>query len=207
MSDMLYMNVNTCNLDVLEHLQTTVSCLRHFDLVNSISPEYMHMTLLGVSKSVLKFWLKVSVTLHTNLNEVEDRIKQNEVPSEICREPRALADVKHWKGATILYFDFAVILDMFFNFCVASEYRAWILFYALPVLSGILEADYYQHFALVAVALWLLLQSTVSLEDIDKAESLIQEICSQFSVLYGKMYCMDGIMVRKCVCLAYMINK
>jgi len=61
------------------------------------------MALLGVSKSLLNFWLKESVALHTNLNEVEDRIKQIEVPSEICREPRALTEVKHWKGATALY--------------------------------------------------------------------------------------------------------
>lgn len=59
------------------------------------------MALLGVSKLVLNFWLKESVAMRANLNVVEERIKEIEVPSEICREPRALAEIKHWKGASI----------------------------------------------------------------------------------------------------------
>jgi len=61
------------------------------------------------------------------------------------------------------------------------------------VLSGILEADFYNHFALFSEALWLLLQSTVSHEDIEKAELLIQEFCSKFSILYGKLHYMNII--------------
>jgi len=29
----------------------------HFDVIRSVSPEYMHLALLGVSKSVLNLWM------------------------------------------------------------------------------------------------------------------------------------------------------
>ena len=77
---------------------TWLSCLRHFDLIKSTSPEYMHLALLGVSKLVLGLWLKQSTAMRANLNVIEERIKQIEVPTEICREPRGLSKVKHWKG-------------------------------------------------------------------------------------------------------------
>ena len=41
------------------------------------------------------------------------------------------------------------------------------------------------HYTLFSEALWLLLQSTVPLEDIEKAELLLQEFCLKFSALYG----------------------
>ena len=68
---------------------------------------------------------------------------------------------------------------------IVSEYRAWTLFYALPVLSGILEVNYFQHYMLFSEALWLLLQSTVPLKDIERAELFLQEFCLNVSALYG----------------------
>ena len=61
----------------------------------------MHLALLGVSKLILGLWLKQSTAMRANLNVIEKRIKQIEVPSEICREPRGLSEVKHWKGKHI----------------------------------------------------------------------------------------------------------
>ena len=68
---------------------------------------------------------------------------------------------------------------------LASEYRSWTLFYAVPVLQGILNEEYLQHFILYSEALWLLLQSTVSMDDINTAERLLQHFCFKFSVFYG----------------------
>jgi len=70
-------------------------------------------------------------------------------------------------------------------FFLASEYRAWTLLYCLPVLRGILDEEYLQHFVLFSEALWLLLQSVVSPEDITKAERMLQHFCFKFSAFYG----------------------
>ena len=61
----------------------------------------MHLALLGVSKLVLGLWLKQSTAMRANLNVIEKRIKQIEVPTEISREPRGINEVKHWKGKQV----------------------------------------------------------------------------------------------------------
>lgn len=67
----------------------------------------------------------------------------------------------------------------------ASEYRSWTLFYSVPVLKGVLDDKYLQHFAKFCEALWLLLQSTPTLEDVDEAEILLQSFCASFADYYG----------------------
>ena len=73
--------------------------------MKGVTPEYMHAALLGVSKLVLTMWMSDARSqgrfsdLHVNINKVEERIRQIEVPSEIRRRPRGISEVKHWKGA------------------------------------------------------------------------------------------------------------
>ena len=60
---------------------------------------------------------------------------------------------------------------------VASEHRSWVLYYAIPVLKGILNKDYLEHFVLFSEAIWLLLQSCISSSDVDKAEQMLHHFC------------------------------
>lgn len=59
------------------------------------------------------------------------------------------------------------------------------MFYAIPVLKEILRDDYFQHFVLYSEALWLLLQSAPSLENVTTAERLLQHFCLKFGAYYG----------------------
>ena len=77
------------------------------------------------------------------------------------------------------------VVMLLFHLYTASEYRSWALFYGLPVLKGVLDKDYLNHFALFSEALWLLLQSSPTFVDISKAEKLLQHFCFKFSVYYG----------------------
>ena len=78
-----------------------------------------------------------------------------------------------------------IIITLIISTYTASEYRSWVLFYGLPVLKGVLDKDYVNHFALFSEALWLLLQSSPTLVDISKAEKLLQHFCFKFSAYYG----------------------
>ena len=81
-----------------------LSCLRSFDLVNGMSPDYMHCVLLGVTKVLLKLWTDRTRSCNTihdmraDIPVIDERMKQITVPTEIRRKPRGVADVKHWKG-------------------------------------------------------------------------------------------------------------
>ena len=69
----------------------------------------------------------------------------------------------------------------------ASEFRSWTLwiYNGVAVLRGILQDNYYNHFFLFSEALWLLLQSTETLHDIDEAETLLNMFCQKFAAYYG----------------------
>lgn len=72
------------------------------------------------------------------------------------------------------------------NFSVsASEYRAWMLFYSVPVLYGILDESYLQHYILLAEAIWILLLDSISKEQLTHADKLLKLFCLQFAAFYG----------------------
>ena len=81
-----------------------LSCLRSFDLVNGMSPDYMHCALLGVTKVLLKLWTDRTRSrdtihdVHADIPVIDERMKRITVPTEIRRKPRGVGDVKHWKG-------------------------------------------------------------------------------------------------------------
>ena len=56
------------------------------------------------------------------------------------------------------------------------------MFYAVPMLNGILNDDRY---ILCSEALWLLLQSSISQTDINAANTYLQKFCADFAVYYG----------------------
>ena len=82
----------------------SLGCLKSFDLIKGMSPDYMHCALLGVSKMLLHLWTDTSRcrgtlhNLHADVALLDRRIKDIEVPSEIHRKPRGISDLKQWKG-------------------------------------------------------------------------------------------------------------
>ena len=80
-------------------------CLQHFNLVWGSSVEYMHCITLGVAKTLLSLWTvpaKSRGTLHDiqpDLQLIDKRIAQIQVPTEMGRRPRSIIDyLGDWKG-------------------------------------------------------------------------------------------------------------
>ena len=71
-------------------------------------------------------------------------------------------------------------------FSTASEYRAWILFYALPVLEGILPDVHLQHLALLVTSLHLLLGQNITTQQLTLCEHMLDEFYRNFEVIYGE---------------------
>ncbi|KAL5488809.1 hypothetical protein EMCRGX_G017810 [Ephydatia muelleri] len=59
------------------------------------------------------------------------------------------------------------------TFWKASEHRAWLLYYALPILMHILPPDYAMHLSLLITSLHILLGTSISKEDISKCRELL----------------------------------
>ena len=93
--------------------------------------DYMHAVLEGVAKRLLSTFLDSkyhNYRLGNVTKEIDRRMLAIKPPEEFRRSPRSVSTLKQWK---------------------ASEFRAWLLFYNIPVLGDLLPPDYSYHLSLL----------------------------------------------------------
>lgn len=147
----------------------------HIDITESVPVDYMHAALEGVTKALLSTYLdskfhtrRFYLGASSTTKEIDRRLNRIKPPQEFRRTPRSITSYKQWK---------------------ASEFRAWLLYYSLPVLSGLLPVDYIYHLSLFVSAMHILLNDTVSLADIDLAHSLLDHFYKLTPQLYPIEIC------------------
>lgn len=144
--------------------------LPYFSIVNNIVIDYMHGTLLGVTKKFLDYWFqstysKESFYIGKSIGEIDKILKRIQPPYIIHRLPRILSNnYHHWK---------------------ASELRNWLLFYSLPCLLDLLPSVYLTHFSCLVEATYILLSEGLSFQDLERADVLLRKFVSNVQKLYG----------------------
>jgi hypothetical protein len=151
--------------------ESILSCLPYFSLSKNIVIDYMHGTLLGVTKKFLDMWFdsKYKDTPHY----IGDRVKVlDNLMKAICppylvhRSPRVLSNTySHWK---------------------ASELRNWLLFYSVPLLKGILPEVYLKHYACLVEGTYILLSEGIANQDLNRADLLLKLFVQNMENLYGE---------------------
>lgn len=153
---------------------TGISCLiaaEQFDLINGFSIDYMHCVLLGTMRKLLDLWLnpknhKEQFYINKKKQEVLNyRLLQIKPNTEITRKPRSINDRGDYK---------------------ANELRSLLLYYLRYSLPGLLPQRYIKHFQLLSAAIYMLLEESISLENISLAEKKLVEFADQHEELYGK---------------------
>ena len=64
--------------------------------------------------------------------------------------------------------------------CIGSEYRSWIMYYALPVMKGVLSPSYFSHLCLLVSALHILTSDYIPRAKLAEAEQFylkFSELC------------------------------
>ena len=74
---------------------------------------------------------------------------------------------------------------------VASEKRAFLLFYAVPLLSSYLPNDHLIFLMYLCGGLFRLLKRSISSEDLREARTYLKLFVAQAPVLYGKILTMS----------------
>ena len=143
-----------------------------YDVIKSNCVDYMHCVLLGVMKRLISIWFYKEFSndqssFYDKIDEVNLRLLKLKPPYFIRRAPRSLNDLKYWK---------------------ASEFRSFLLFYGPVILSDILSHSYYSHFLLLSEAVYLILQETITLEEVNLAENLLEKFLATFGTLYDKRF-------------------
>ncbi|CAN7940957.1 unnamed protein product, partial [Ixodes pacificus] len=141
-----------------------------FDIVWSFGPDYMHCVLLGVVRQVTDLWLSDVGEEHyigapSTVAKVDRRLLSQKPHLSCNRPPRSLKLRKYWK---------------------ASEWESWLLYYCLPCLEDILPKQFLEHVALLVSAVYLLLKSHVTMEDIDEGTRKITKFVVLMEYHYGE---------------------
>lgn len=151
---------------------TFLSRLKSYDLVLGTGIDYMHSVLLGVMRLLMFLWFstefsRCAFSMVRSIKEVDKRMKEIRPPFFITF-PRSVSSHR-----------------MFFK---ASEYRSILLFFGPVVFWGILAGPYFNHFLLLSEAIFILMMESITPAQIDHAEKLLWNFCSQMSGLYGERY-------------------
>ena len=144
------------------------------DIVKSVPIDYMHAVLEGVTKSLTTTWFDSrhhgkKFYLKPQVKDIDKALLRIKPPSDIPRVPRSVeSHLKYWKG---------------------NEYRAWLLFYSLPVLKDFLPADYLHHLALLVSAIYKLLCTDITSDQISAAEEQLNLFYTLIPILYTDQLC------------------
>lgn len=167
-----------------------LASIESFDLVDGIVPDYMHGVLLGITSTLMSKWFSPTESskvyfIGKHLKEISVRLQNIQPPTSIERLPRDLE--KNYKSLK------------------ATELQAWLLFYAVPCLAGILPERYLAHFSCFSEAVYILLGDQITPTRLQRAELLLDQFYSLFAELYGAGSC--GLNVHNtCVHLVHYVK-
>ncbi|XP_037048620.1 uncharacterized protein LOC119083069 [Bradysia coprophila] len=145
--------------------------LEHFNIIWSMSVEYMHLCLLGVEKRLMDLFFnpKYSHKDHyigpSQAKVLSRKIMNIKPTSSIVRKPRPLTQLPNFK---------------------ASEHRSMLLYYLPVCLPGSIPNKYVKHLRLFSAAVYILLQRMITYENVDKAEEMMCSFVKQHQDLFGK---------------------
>ena len=144
------------------------------DLVDSIPVDYMHCVLEGVTKWLMEKWFascnhRSPFYIGTSVRQVDTNLLHLCPPHDFSRAPRSIQKHrKYWK---------------------ASEFRNWLLYYSLPLLCNVLPPLYLHHYSLLVCGIHILLQSKLTLVQVQAAEEMLNDFYHMLPELYGPNSC------------------
>ena len=131
--------------------------------------DYMHSVLEGVYKNLMKMWFdprfhSEPYSLRRHIGSIEKLISKVKPPKEVQCLPRSIDQLAFFK---------------------ASEYRAWMLFHALPILSHFLPPEFVHHLSLLVSAMHILLSDEINVKELDRADNMLRTFYETAGGLYS----------------------
>ncbi|KAJ8666646.1 hypothetical protein QAD02_008308 [Eretmocerus hayati] len=144
--------------------------LLKFNIILGMVPDYMHAINLGIAKYFSNMWIDHRGKPYSlppyAVDTIDQLMSKIKVPNQLYRLSRSFKYRKWW---------------------TAREWKNWILYYSIPVLSAASEfKDYLSHWTLLVPALYLLLQEEGTRSEVQQADALLREFVMNTEKLYGK---------------------
>ncbi len=161
------------------------------DMIHGFPLDYMHLVCIGVMRKMLLLWRGEKNTalpssrkkrrINKNTKKAKDRIHRlsqeqlaiineridttsKQFTMEFNRKGRGLDVLEHWK---------------------AVELRTFLLYSGPMVLKGVLDDEKYEHFMYFHAAIRILCSPSLTTEQIQYADTLLQYFVDQFGTIYG----------------------
>lgn len=131
----------------------------------------MHCILLGGQKRILKLFLhSKNKDAKFYINPKKKKLLNNRIlaikpNADVVRKPRSL-----YQRAD----------------CKASEFRFMLLYYLPVCLEGCVPKVYVEHVRLLSAAVYTLLQSSITYDEVDEAEKKLKTFVKQHQTLFGE---------------------
>ncbi|XP_057336178.1 uncharacterized protein LOC130674780 [Microplitis mediator] len=140
-----------------------------YDFIRTTAVDSMHCVDLGVCNKLFsllfdKQFATHRASMYRYVDEINSRIRSIRPPCNVLRLPRSISDIKYWK---------------------AHEFRAFLLYYSLPLLHDLMDKTYFDHLKFFVSAVSLLHQESISDQMITLASRLLSEFVGRFEDLYG----------------------
>ncbi|CAG5075417.1 Protein of unknown function [Cotesia congregata] len=134
------------------------------DFITGTAIDQMHCVSGGVVKKLLSLWFDSSnrgkpYSLVDASDIINNRLISIKPPSFVHRMPRSTEDLLHWK---------------------ASELKNWFFYYVLPVMNGVMQLVYYEHFSLFVAGISLLNSDSIPNIDVNVASNILHKFVSEF---------------------------
>lgn len=161
------------NLDVLQGHRgaSRLMLVPDLDLRDGQAHDDLHQDHEGCAAYVTEMLLttpEARVVLNMSyvalVRAINARLLKIKTPSRISRKPRSIDKRSNYNG---------------------SEWRNWLIFYAVPCLLGLIKPEYLDILASLSYACFLLSQDSIEQEEIDEAERLLLRVGTSFERIFG----------------------
>jgi len=129
----------------------------------------MHNLLLGSAKNALKTWIETKKLTSKDFEKIQHTVDSMKVPAGIGRIPYKIKS--GFSGFT------------------ADQWKNWTCFYSIVALKGILPENDFKCWQKFSMACQILCTRSITLNDLNKAHSLLLGFCKSFANLYGNEFC------------------
>ncbi len=142
--------------------------LPYFDPILSHAIDTMHNLLLVTAKHAFVVWVDLNLISLQHIAKIDALMKEVSKCKEIGRSTKSMPTHKSMK---------------------AEEWKNWVLLFSLYCLKDILPKRDFNLWQIFVRACKFLLNTSISLGEVNDAHKLLTLYCSKFSEMYGKKSC------------------
>lgn len=136
--------------------------LTKFDIIKGFGPDRLHFMCVGIAKDFAGYF--ENLLSIADVQAIDEIMANLSVPKQINRLSRPFSSKVDWK---------------------AREWENFILYYSVPVLSPFLPVANVKHWLLLVESYYILLQDKIHIDDLNKANRMLEEFVASTEELYG----------------------